>query len=104
MVGAGLFALVINPGELGDLAENDISLPIALAVGVSTAAWAVLVGFGLQATDSVTAAIVVSVEPVFVAVLAFLLLDESLSAREIVGGLVVLAALATVSVTVPREA
>ena len=104
VVGAGLAVVATDPGGLSGLADGDVRLPLVLAVGVSTAAWAVLVGFGLQATDSVTAAIVISVEPVFVAVLAFLLLDEGLTTREIVGGLVVLAALATVSVRVPSEA
>jgi drug/metabolite transporter (DMT)-like permease len=81
-----------------------LSAALILAIGATTAIWAVLVGFGLQATDSVTAAIVVGVEPVLVAVLAFVLLGEDLSARELVGGLILLAALAATTLQVARDA
>jgi drug/metabolite transporter (DMT)-like permease len=81
-----------------------VGLPLILALGATTAIWAVTVGIGLQATDAVTAAIVVDLEPVLVAVLAFVLLDEGLSAREIVGGLIVLAALAALAIQARSDA
>jgi drug/metabolite transporter (DMT)-like permease len=98
VAGAGLALIAIDPGALPGLVDGEVPLPLVLALGVTTAGWAVLVGIGLQATDSVTAAIVISVEPVLVAVLAFLLLGEGLSPRELVGGLVVLSAIGAVAV------
>ena len=104
LAGSGLLLLVTTPGTAGDLANGELSFPLILAAGATTAVWALLVGFGLQATDSVTAAIVVGVEPVVVAVLAFVLLGEGLSPREIVGGLIVLFALAATTLQIARDA
>jgi drug/metabolite transporter (DMT)-like permease len=104
LVSAGVLLLVVTPGTAAGLADGEPSAAIILAIGATTALWAVLVGFGLQATDSVTAAIVVGVEPVLVAVLAFVLLGENLSARELVGGLILLGALAATTLQVARDA
>jgi drug/metabolite transporter (DMT)-like permease len=104
LMGAAFFFAVTDPGTVRDLTTGPLELPLILALGATTAIWAVLVGIGLQATDAVTAAIVVDLEPVLVAVLAFLLLDEGLSAREIVGGLVVLAALAALAIQARSDA
>jgi drug/metabolite transporter (DMT)-like permease len=104
VMGAALFFAVTDPATVRDLATGPLGLPLILALGAATAFWAVLVGIGLQATDVVTAAIVVDLEPVLVAVLAFVLLDEGLSAREIVGGLVVLAALAALTLQARSDA
>jgi drug/metabolite transporter (DMT)-like permease len=57
--------------------------------GVAVWLWAVLAVIGLGRTSAVTAATVSAAEPVFVAVLAFFVLGERLSVRQLVGGALV---------------
>jgi drug/metabolite transporter (DMT)-like permease len=100
LAGSGLLLLLTTPGTVSELTGGDFRLPLVLAAGATTAVWALLVGTGLEATDSVTASIVIGVEPVVVAVLALVLLGEGLSARELVGGVVVLAGVVATTVQV----
>ncbi len=103
MIGATALMLVTDPTAIGPIVGNDAVLGLGLIVGASAAAWAALFAIGLHETSAVTAATVTAVEPVFVAVLAFILLGEQLSAREIAGGIVVLAGIVMAAVG-PRQA
>ena len=102
MIGAAILTLALDPGSIGRLTSEGPDPGLVAAIGVAAALWAVLLGLGLAATDSVTTAIVVAVEPLVVAILAFVILDEGLLAREIVGGAVVLVAVAAVAIQVGR--
>jgi|EndMetStandDraft_8_1072994.scaffolds.fasta_scaffold42015_2 drug/metabolite transporter (DMT)-like permease len=102
MVGAGLMVLITDPGAAAGLGD-ELPTWLVLALGASAAGWAVLLGIGLAATAPVTAAMVVAVEPVLVTVLAFLILGEELAARQVVGGLVVVGALAAVAARLRAE-
>jgi drug/metabolite transporter (DMT)-like permease len=103
MIGAGLMVAVTDPTAVTVLGSG---LPawLVLSLGASGAGWALLLGIGLGATNAVTAALVVAVEPVVVTVLAYLILGEGLAARQIAGGLIVVAALAAVAAHLRAEA
>lgn len=96
MIGAALTVVITDPTSLTDL-PGDLSVPLMLAVGVSSACWALLVGLGIGGTSATTGAAVVAVEPVLVAVLAYVILGEGLSTRQIVGGTIAVGALAVVA-------
>jgi drug/metabolite transporter (DMT)-like permease len=102
IVGAAAFLLATDPGALPALSESGISPPLIAAMGVATAGWALLVGIGVGATDAMTGALVVALEPVLVAALAFAILDEGLSMRQLAGGLVVLIALTAITFELGR--
>ncbi|HYI81273.1 MAG TPA: DMT family transporter [Thermoleophilaceae bacterium] len=90
LVAAGAVSFLLDPGALtSELGDSGV-MPYAAAIAAAFAAWGLLASIGLDATTAVTAAIVSASEPVFVALLAFVLLGESLSAREIGGGAVVM--------------
>jgi DME family drug/metabolite transporter len=95
MIGAAALLLVSAPTASATILGDGDVIWLGVVVGVSAAAWSVCFAAGLRETDAVTAATVSAVEPVFVAVLAFLILGEQLSAREIVGGVVVLIGILT---------
>ena len=96
MIGAAIVLVITDPGAIGSL-SGAIDPALVAAIGASAVLWTLFVGRGLGATDSLTTAIVVTTEPVFVAVLAYALLGEGMSAREIAGGAVALLALASVA-------
>ena len=102
IIGAALMVVITDPGAVGGLGDG---LPtwLVLALGLSAAGWAVLVGLGVGATSAVTAAMVVAVEPVLVTVLAYLILGEELTARQAAGGTIVVGALAAVAVHLRLE-
>ena len=102
MLGAALTVLVTDPTALATLGAG---LPtwLVLGLGASGACWALLLGVGLAATSPVTAAMVVAAEPVLVAVMAYLMLGEGLTVRQLAGGLVVVAALAAVAAHLSLE-
>lgn len=102
MIGAALMVVITDPGAVGGLGDG-LSTWLVLALGVSAAGWAVLVGLGVGATSAVTAAIVVAVEPVLVTVLAYVILGEALTARQAAGGAIVVGALAAVAVHLRLE-
>jgi len=91
MISATALLFGTDPTAIFRILGNAHVIPLGALVGISAAAWAALVAVGLRETDAVTAATVTAVEPVFVAVLAFVLLGEGLNAREIAGGTVVIA-------------
>jgi drug/metabolite transporter (DMT)-like permease len=101
IIGAAIALVITDPGAAGDLGEG-MPLWLTLALGFSIAGWALLVGVGLGATDSITAAIGVGAEPVLVAVLAYVILGEALTARQLAGGVLVVAALAAVALQTAR--
>lgn len=103
MTGAAIALLATEPAAVGRLAAEDMSLPLILVLGASAAGWTLLVGFGLEATDAITTAVFVAIEPLLVSVLAFLILGEELSLREIAGGLVVLLGLTAAATQVSPE-
>lgn len=96
MIGAAIVFAATDPGAIGTL-SGGIELWLALAIGALAVLWTLFVGRGLGATDSVTTALVVASEPVFVAVLAYALLGEGMSLREIAGGGVALTGLASLA-------
>jgi drug/metabolite transporter (DMT)-like permease len=102
MTGAAIALLVTEPDAVAQLAAEDMSLPLILVLGASAAGWTLLVGLGLEATDSITTAVFVAIEPLLVSVLAFLILGEGLGLREIAGGSVVLLGLTAVVTQVSR--
>jgi drug/metabolite transporter (DMT)-like permease len=101
IVGAALLLAVTDPRAVADLGDG-MPLWLVLALGASVAGWALFIGIGLGATDSTTAAIGVGAEPVLVAVLAYVILGETLSVRQIGGGALVVAALTAVAVQTSR--
>lgn len=101
MIGAAIAFVLADPGTVGGLVEN-LDNGLLLTIGAAGVLWTLFVGRGLGATNSVTAAIVVASEPLFAASLAFFLLSESLAARELLGGAVVLLALAAVAIQAGR--
>lgn len=90
LAAAGAVSLAIDPGALSEGIGDPGVAPYALAIAASFGLWGLLACIGLDATTAVTAAIVSAAEPVFVALFAFVLLSESLSARELVGGAIVM--------------
>lgn len=101
MIGAAAAFVIAEPGTVGRLLES-LDNTLLLTIGAAGVLWTLFVGRGLGATNSVTAAIVVASEPLFAALLAYLLLSESLTARELLGGAVVLLALAAVAIQAGR--
>lgn len=91
IIGASACLLLTTPEALVPILRDRDLLVLGAVVGVSAAAWAALFAVGLRETSAVTAATVTAIEPVFVAMLAFLVLGERLGPRELIGGLVVLA-------------
>jgi drug/metabolite transporter (DMT)-like permease len=90
LIAAGLVGTLFHPTALADLAHVS-RVPYVVSVGVAVWLWALLIVVGLTRTTAITAATISAVEPVFVAILAFLVLGERLSARQIVGGAIVIA-------------
>jgi drug/metabolite transporter (DMT)-like permease len=87
---AGLVAFVIWPGAgVSGLAEYP-HMPWAVAVGVLFWLWMTLLLAGQRHTSPMAAVVVSAVEPAIVAVLAYLLLSESLGVRELAGGAILL--------------
>jgi drug/metabolite transporter (DMT)-like permease len=92
-----LAALAQSPGALEQsLGDPDVA-PFAVAIAVSLWGWGLFAMLGLGLVTPTTAAIVSAAEPVFVALLALLLLDEGLGANQIAGGAVVMAGVLTVA-------
>lgn len=90
LAAAGVVSFLMDPGALTREFDDPAVMPYALAIAAAFAAWGLLASIGLDATTAVTAAIVSASEPVFVALLAFLLLGEGLAPREIAGGAIVM--------------
>lgn len=89
LASAGAIAVLTAPGALVATLGDATIRPYALAIAAAAAGWGVLASFGLRETNAVTATIIGSIEPVFVALLAWALLGETLSWRELTGGAVV---------------
>ena len=97
LVTAGLLALMLEPGATSELLGSSELAPYALGIGVAFFGWGLFFMLGLGSASALTAAILLSAEPLFVSVLAYLILDESLSASQILGCAVVLVGVAVVS-------
>lgn len=104
MVGGALLLVALDPGSLSDFPGPDLSLSIAVAIGVSSVFWALFVGYGVGATSSLTAAIVVALEPPLVALMALVILGEGLSTRELIGGSIVITAVFATALEAGRQA
>ena len=89
IVAGGLVGLAWRPSELEQLGHASL-LPYEVMAGVAVWLWAVLAIIGLSRTSAVTAATVSAAEPVFVAVLAYFVLGERLSLRQLLGGALVI--------------
>jgi drug/metabolite transporter (DMT)-like permease len=77
--GAGVKGLAYLPGD-----------PYAILSALLIFAWAVLLAIGVRRTSAMTAVVVSALEPAIVSVASYFIFSESLSAREIVGGVIVL--------------
>jgi len=97
MIGGGLLLVATDPGSIGRIPGEGLTWPLIAATGLASVFWALFVGYGVGATDSITAAIVVALEPPLVALLALVILGEGLSGREIAGGAVVIVAVIATS-------
>jgi drug/metabolite transporter (DMT)-like permease len=97
IMAAGLAGIAAEPGAFGSQLGDASIAPYGVAVGVAVWAWCVFAGFGLSLTDAVTTAVVSAMEPLFVALLALVFLDEALTARQLAGGAIVLAGVIVVS-------
>ena len=89
IVAGGIAGLVWHPSAMEELGRASL-LPYELMVGAAVWLWAVFAVIGLSRTSAVTAATVSAAEPVFVAVLAYLVFGERLSLRQLLGGAVVI--------------
>jgi drug/metabolite transporter (DMT)-like permease len=103
MIGGGLLLIATDPGAIGRMPGDGLTWPLVAATGLASVGWAWLVGYGVGATDSITAAIVVALEPPLVALLALMILGEGLTARELAGGTVVIAAVVATGLQAGRE-
>ncbi|MEA2420419.1 MAG: hypothetical protein QOE60_2625 [Thermoleophilaceae bacterium] len=83
---AGLSVFVLWPSAgVAGLADYP-DAPYAVAVGFLFWLWITLLLAGQRRTSPMTAVVVSAVEPALVAVLGYVLLSESLRARELIGG------------------
>jgi drug/metabolite transporter (DMT)-like permease len=89
IVAGGIVGLAWHPSALEQLGRASL-LPYEIMVGAAVWLWAVLAIIGLSRTSAVTAATVSAAEPVFVAVLAYFVLGERLSLRQLLGGALVI--------------
>jgi drug/metabolite transporter (DMT)-like permease len=89
IVASGLVGLAWRPSEMEQLGRASL-LPYEVMAGAAVWLWAVLAVIGLSRTSAVTAATVSAAEPVFVAVLAYFVLGERLSLRQLLGGALVI--------------
>lgn len=97
LIVGGFLSLIAYPGALeGPLAGTGALLSCAI-VGACAALWTTLVAIGIRHSTAIGAAITFSLEPVLVAGAAYVLLGEALSARQILGGSMVIGAVALVA-------
>jgi drug/metabolite transporter (DMT)-like permease len=89
---AGLAALVLWPGAGVDGLADYGHIPWAVAVGVLFWLWITLLLLGQRTTSPMAAIVVLTAEPAVVAVLGYLFLSESLGARDLAGGALLLGA------------
>jgi drug/metabolite transporter (DMT)-like permease len=87
---AGAVAILAPGAALTELASAPRAIP-ALAIGALTAAALLLLGAGLSGTSAVAGATIAGAEPVVAALLAWVVLGETLGPPQLLGGLVVLA-------------
>ena len=88
---AGPIALTLDAGRLATQFTDPALFPLLLVVGLAALAWSLLVGRAMQHANAVTATTILAAEPMFVGLLAFVVLGETLSAGAIVGCLVTIA-------------
>jgi drug/metabolite transporter (DMT)-like permease len=103
LVVACLLSVVVDPTALGAVGAHRESLPLVLGVGVCAAVWGLFAVLGLGRVTATRAAIVLSIEPVFVAALAYVVLGERLSAAQLAGGAIVVGAVVLVTRTAPER-
>jgi drug/metabolite transporter (DMT)-like permease len=88
---AGLAAFVLWPGSGVSGLEYLPGDFYATLSAFLIFAWGVLLTIGVRRTSAMTAVVVSALEPALVSVASYLIFSESLAAREIVGGSIVLA-------------
>lgn len=99
LVVACLLSIAVDPGAVGAVGAHGKALPLVILVGVCAASWGLFAVLGLGHVSATRAAIVLSIEPVFVAALAFAFLGERLTADQLAGGALVVAAVVLVTRT-----
>ena len=103
---AAVVVIPLDPGGVADELGDPARAWHGVVIGVLTAAALVLLAAGLEARSAFTASALICVEPVLAAGLAWLVLGELLRRPQVVGGAVVLlavAALSGLSVRAPPE-
>jgi O-acetylserine/cysteine efflux transporter len=96
MLAAALFLAVLGPRALGRLDRREMARLAALGV-VGFTGTQTLQALGTTATDAATASVLAATAPLWIAVLAVLLLGERLSAGVIVGLVLALVGVAAIS-------
>jgi drug/metabolite transporter (DMT)-like permease len=87
---AALVSLVLNPSAPSDLARHPDVLAMALGAGVLAGFAQLLATFGVRAVGAIVAGIATALEPVNTAVIAWLVLGETVGIGVVAGGVVVL--------------
>jgi drug/metabolite transporter (DMT)-like permease len=98
-----VLSVAADPRALGDALTDPDAAPYCVIMGACAVLSAALTATGIEAATAVSAAMLLSLEPVLVSLLAYAILGESLSAAQIAGGAVVIAAV-TLVVHAPRRA
>lgn len=93
---AALLGLLLAPGDVPGQFDDPAIARYSLLIGVCFAGWAVLFVTGAALAGPLVAAIMLGCEPLLTAVLAWLLLGETLSALQILGGAIVIAGMSLV--------
>lgn len=97
LVGIGIAAFVFDPTSLSTVAATPEVLPYALGLAIAMLVWTTLLASGIHTVGAVTAAVVSTIEPVLVALVAFFVLSEGLYLREVAGGVIVMGGVLFVS-------
>jgi drug/metabolite transporter (DMT)-like permease len=97
LAAAALAAIVETPGVIGELGSSP-NFRYALAAGAITGVSLVLLAVGMVRTGAFRAAVITGAEPLAAALLGWLVLREALSAVQVIGGLVIVVAVAGASV------
>jgi DME family drug/metabolite transporter len=102
---AALTSILLHPHSIAHSLARTSSALYIVGVGLATWVWALVFARALSQTTPLTAVIISSTEPLFVAILAFALLGEALPLHFFLGGAFILAAVFAVSFsgTQPRK-
>jgi drug/metabolite transporter (DMT)-like permease len=87
-----VLTLVAHPHATSAALDHPRALPYSALVGVAAVLWARLAGHGMATGTAVAATITFALEPLLVAIMAYILLGETPTAVQLAGGVVVVGA------------